>query len=195
MYQRSLRPDELMHYGVIGMKWGVRRYQNPDGTLTVQGMQRYGKTGDKPDIDKSTKSARMTKKSLNYLEKQRRKQKANANENFAEADKIRRGKTANTKAGKKAIDKFTKQGKAYLTNSKEISRLMHDVISTAESKGQKVTAGKDIKKYINSGEQLAAIALGTAIAGMPLGAILGAYMESTSPSRLVSTRKYKVSKQ
>ncbi len=33
----------LMHYGVKGMKWGVRRYQNADGTLTAKGKKRERK--------------------------------------------------------------------------------------------------------------------------------------------------------
>ena len=33
---------ELYHYGVKGMKWGVRRYQNYDGTRTAAGKKRYG---------------------------------------------------------------------------------------------------------------------------------------------------------
>ena len=29
--------DSLMHHGILGMKWGIRRYQNKDGSLTKQG--------------------------------------------------------------------------------------------------------------------------------------------------------------
>lgn len=35
--------DELYHHGIKGQKWGVRRYQNEDGSLTSAGKQRYGK--------------------------------------------------------------------------------------------------------------------------------------------------------
>ena len=32
---------ELQHHGIKGQKWGVRRYQNEDGSLTKAGMARY----------------------------------------------------------------------------------------------------------------------------------------------------------
>ena len=39
------RQDELWHWGIKGMKWGVRRYQNKDGTLTTAGKKHYGEDG------------------------------------------------------------------------------------------------------------------------------------------------------
>lgn len=33
--------EELKHYGIKGMKWGVRRFQNSDGSLTSEGRKRY----------------------------------------------------------------------------------------------------------------------------------------------------------
>lgn len=52
LYQ-TYKSDELKHYGIRGMKWGVRRYQNPDGILTSLGRQRLGKT-NKGEFDETT---------------------------------------------------------------------------------------------------------------------------------------------
>lgn len=41
--------EYLQHHGIKGMKWGIRRYQNADGTLTTAGKQRVAETKKRSD--------------------------------------------------------------------------------------------------------------------------------------------------
>ena len=47
---------EIAHHGIKGQKWGIRRYQNPDGSLTSRGRARYSKEFKKK-LDKANEAA------------------------------------------------------------------------------------------------------------------------------------------
>lgn len=59
--------NTLIHYGIRGMKWGVRRYQNKDGSLTAAGKKRYSGDGGNAGTTKSTTSSSSGRKKVSEM--------------------------------------------------------------------------------------------------------------------------------
>lgn len=80
----------LVHSGILGMKWGVRRFQNEDGTLTEAGKTRYGSKGTAPR-HKPSNARKIAKQRAANLEKARQAKAAKAAHEAEKKNALERG--------------------------------------------------------------------------------------------------------
>ena len=107
------RQNELTHHGIKGMKWGIRRFQNKDGSLTPAGRRRYDdgindKQYDKADVKKQTKSNEKTykipkNKSLHRLQLEEKYRKQGLSQEQAEQQAAKRIRTEKYVAAAAAV--------------------------------------------------------------------------------------------
>ena len=107
--------NELYHYGIKGMKWGIRRYQNYDGSYTKKGLERYNKAKDK--FIEAERNRKEAKKVL----RTNRSQKNKDNYRTAKSEAKRRRDEANRAYDKLKTDKLADQGKELYRKGKTIS--------------------------------------------------------------------------
>ena len=114
--------NELYHSGIKGMKWGIRRYQNEDGSLTEEGRRHYGyKLKGPGDLVKAIKTKHQAKVELKKKEKQR-KERA---KRLEAARKARAEKKAYNDAKKKALESGT---------ADEVAKYLKDLTTDEKNK-------------------------------------------------------------
>lgn len=170
----------ISHHGILGQKWGIRRFQNPDGTLTPAGKRRYG-----AESVGEISSAKGYKKRLNDLDK------AMA---FNYADYSRHSQKAmKYEEGSKQANRESEKAKQFLKNIEDGQREVDRLIERAKSEGYSITEQLTYRDTMKAKEYIAQIPLAFLQYGVTRLATGGAFgIAAVKNGHYIAGTKYKV---
>lgn len=152
--------DELYHYGILGMRWGVRRYQKKDGTLTNSGKKRYDKEMERLKAEeKIIKNKNQTQSKLEKLEAKRKsveELKKNLNKPKEKSVKEYSDAELRERVNRLQLEKQYKDlsPKQVSIGKTVVNRIVKNVVvPAAEEMGKQVVKSlmtKEINKYIDN---------------------------------------------
>lgn len=139
--------NELRHYGVLGMKWGRRKYQNRDGTLTPAGKKRYNNELSKiKNEQKILKNKQQTKAKIDKLKTMRDEVDSQKRELTPQKSKAPAQKASSEPPKKKRIKDMTDDELRNEINRLNMEKQYKDLLN--DTRNKQVSRGKDMAERI-----------------------------------------------
>lgn len=141
----------LAHHGILGMKWGVRRYQNSDGSLTAAGKKHYSASSsrramemarDRVKLSLSDKKATNDERMKLFRDYQKKLDNLNSGE-FTDADENEH---------KKLMTKFEKV--RFKTEKRELGKLNSQISKDLSEAAYYTAYKKDAEEWLANGHKL-----------------------------------------
>lgn len=123
--------SELYHHGIKGQKWGVRRFQNPDGSLTPRGKRRFSKLIElNKEHEEDVKNATAARnKEFRYMRSKGlgkgEDYKSEARELYAIDEKFKKISDENLNAWKKSVE----SGERLIKEESKVSRSNYNLLT------------------------------------------------------------------
>ena len=133
--------DELYHHGILGQRWGIRRYQKKDGSLTPAGLKRYGSEANFKKIQRAEATAKKEAEKAKYrakteaeIAKINKKYKINKQDEKKEETKE---KEKSSKPKTKSINEMTDDEIRARINRIQLENQLKSLTPVQQTKGQK----------------------------------------------------------